>query len=92
MMVLSTRIPRTHERSESALDDLGSEHLHQLYMATGSMLARLSEYMDQSGHEHFVATNRERMRRTFEQVLIQRCASPPAMSCDFTLNCTVAGV
>ena len=61
-------------------------------MATGTLLARLSEYMDQSGHEHFVTTHRERMRRTFEQVLLQRCASPPRQEPDFTLNYTVAGL
>ena len=32
------------------------------------MLARLSEYMHQSGHENFVAAHRESMRMIFEQV------------------------
>ena len=51
------------------MGDLGSAHLHRLYMATGTMLAKLSEFADQSGHEEFVALHRDKMRKTFEQVL-----------------------
>ena len=51
------------------MEDLGSAHLHRLYMATGTMLAKLSEFADQSGHEDFVALHRDKMRMMFEQVL-----------------------
>ena len=57
-----------HHHSETALDNLGSGGLHRLYMATGAILAKLSEYADQSGHNDFVSTHRNSMRSTFEKV------------------------
>ena len=98
--VIDPYCPTHASFSNAALDDLQSEHLHQLYLATGTMLARISEYMDQSGHEDFVTAHRERMRMIFEQVPCKYRGEYQRLKCDHTSrcehdfhpNCAVAGL